>query len=362
MSKILCLIDSLGAGGAERQLSYLAILLKEAGHDVKFVAFTAGHKFYELFLREGGIEPMYNIAGINRFRRIWEIAKIVRDFKPDLTVAYKDGVCMSAILAKIFGNYNLVVSERSSTPTLSTLQKIKLLLFRFADHIVPNSYTQANILKGFSPRLASKIKVIGNTVDVNLFHPSDCTKSNEVPQIVTTARVKSIKNIINYLHAIAIVKKRGVECHFDWFGKTDAGDNYPNEVKAEIEKLGIDDYVTFHPATNDVAEVYKKADIFCLPSLIEGFPNVICEAMASGLPIVCSNICDNPCIVEFGVNGFLFNPVDPEDMAEKIITMINYPTADKMEMCILNRRKIVTLCSPENFTNNYLSLIPFNKG
>lgn len=357
MSRILCLIDSLGAGGAERQLSYLAILLKEAGHEVKFVAFTAKHKFYEPFLCEGGVIPEYNEPGINRFRRIWEIAKIVRTFKPNMTVAYKDGVCMSAILAKIFGNYNLVVSERSSTPTLSKLQKIKLFLFRFADHIVPNSYTQANYLKNFSPRLKPKIRVIGNTVDVDIFHPEENRKENNVPRIVTTARVKQIKNIINYLRAIEIVKRKGVKCHFDWYGKTDAGDDYPNKVKAEIATLEIEDYITFHPATNDVAEVYRRADIFCLPSLIEGFPNVICEAMASGLPIVCSNICDNPYIVEPGVNGFLFNPENPQDIASKLIAMINYPNQDKAAMAQHNRNKIVEMCAPQNFVNKYLSLI-----
>lgn len=53
--------------------------------------------------------------------------------------------------------------------------------------------------------------------------------------------IKRIKNIINYLKAIDIVKKSRIKCHFDWYGKTDAGDNYPDEVKAEIEKLGIED-------------------------------------------------------------------------------------------------------------------------
>lgn len=357
MSRILCLIDSLGAGGAERQLSYLAILLHQAGHEVKFVAFTRDHKFYEQFLREGGVVPTYNEKGINRFLRIREIAKIVKTFKPDLTIAYKDGVCMSAVLAKIFGNYRLVVSERSSTPKLSHLQKLKLFLFRFADHIVPNSFTQANYLKSFSPRLSSQIRVIGNTVDVNLFHPKLNKESNTIPSIVTTARVKRIKNILNYLQAISIVKQCGIQCHFDWYGKTDKGDTYPEEVKIEIKRLDIDDYVTFHPATNNVAEIYREADIFCLPSLIEGFPNVICEAMASGLPIVCSNICDNPYIVESGVNGFLFDPEKPEDIAEKLIAMLRYPLSDKEAMGMRNRKKIVEMCSPEKFTQNYLSLM-----
>ncbi len=360
MSKILCLIDSLGAGGAERQLAYLATLLKADGHDVMFVAFTRQHKFYEPFLRDGGVIPVYNSPGVNRFRRIWEIAKIVREFKPNLTVAYKDGVCMSAILAKLFGNYNLAVSERSNTPDLSHLQRLKVYLFRYADHIVPNSYAQAANLRRFSPHLASKIKVIVNTVDTDVFHPSKEKIDSEIIEILTTARVKRIKNIINYLRAIAIIKDNGIKCHFNWYGKTDAGDTFPDEVQEEIKRLDIGDYVTFYPATNNVANVYRRSNIFCLPSLIEGFPNAICEAMASGLPVVCSNVCDNPNIVEFGINGFLFNPESPEDIAGKLIAMIQMPESEKKAIANCNRNKITRMCSPRAFVDAYLSLIKCN--
>lgn len=358
MSRILCLIDSLGAGGAERQLAYLAILLREKGHDVKFIVFNddAAYKFYEDFLIKGGIIPECNAPGKNPIRRIPEIAKYVRKFRPDLTIAYKDGVCMSAVLAKLFGNYNLIVSERASTPRMSLKLRIKLFLFRFANHIVPNSYTQSENIKLFSRRLSPKIKVIVNAVDTNIFYPADSNEGRDYVHILTTARINRVKNILNYLCAIKIVKDAGLKCHFDWYGKTDSGDTYPDEVYAEIKRLDIEDYVSFHPATTDVASVYREADIFCLPSLSEGFPNVICEAMASGLPIVCSNICDNPYIVESGVNGLLFDPDNPEDISSKIIDMINFSGLDKIMMGKANRIKIETLCSPNTYLNNYLSL------
>ena len=76
MSKVLCLIDCLGSGGAERQMSYLAILLKERGHEVKLVPFTRTLKFYEKYLIDNGIIPEYNERGVNKFKRIIEIAKV----------------------------------------------------------------------------------------------------------------------------------------------------------------------------------------------------------------------------------------------------------------------------------------------
>ncbi len=357
MSKILCLIDSLGAGGAERQLSYLAILLRQQGDEVELVAFTSKHKFYENFLRENGVTPIYNEPGTNKYRRIWEIARIVKKFKPDLVVAYKDGVCISAILAKIFGNFNLAVSERSTTPVLSKKEKLKYWLYRFAEHIVPNSFAQANIIKNQYPKLSSKVKVIGNTVDTSEFIPTKQKKANLVPIILTAARVNRLKNIINYLRAIAIVKEKGIKCHFDWYGKTDAGDPYPDIVKAELEKLNISDYITFHPAHQNVKLLYQTADLFCLPSIIEGFPNVICEAMSSELPIICSNICDNPYIVQDKINGYLFDPQSPDDIAEKIILALGLNSDERIEMGNNNRNRIIELCSPESFINNYLNLI-----
>ena len=79
----------------------------------------------------------------------------------------------------------------------------------------------------------------------------------------------------------------------------------------------------------DVALLYQKVDLFCLPSIIEGFPNVICEAMASGLPVICSNVCDNPFIVKSQENGFLFKPEDPTDIADNLIKAISLSEREK---------------------------------
>ena len=100
-----------------------------------------------------------------------------------------------------------------------------------------------------------------------------------------------------------------------------------------------------------------EADIFCLPSLYEGYPNVICEAMACGLPVVCSNVCDNPLIVENGVGGFLFNPISEENIANALELMINLSKKDKLNMSRHNRRCVVERNSSVVFLNKYLTLI-----
>ena len=97
--------------------------------------------------------------------------------------------------------------------------------------------------------------------------------------------------------------------------------------------------------------------MFCLPSIYEGFPNVLCEAMSCGLPVVCSNVCDNPLIAEDGVNGILFNPNDTEEMAHSIERMILLPQSEKERMSTINREKAIKMFSKDAFIAKYKRLL-----
>lgn len=104
---------------------------------------------------------------------------------------------------------------------------------------------------------------------------------------------------------------------------------------------------------------YRKADISCIPSLYEGYPNVVAEAMSCGLPILCSNVCENPYIVEEGVNGFLFNPESPENIATAINKMICLTKTERQEMGIRNRILCLELerNTEDAFLKSYVKLI-----
>jgi glycosyltransferase involved in cell wall biosynthesis len=74
-----------------------------------------------------------------------------------------------------------------------------------------------------------------------------------------------------------------------------------------------------------VPEYMAGADIFVLPSLSEGFPVVLLEAMASGLPIISTNVRGIPEIIEDGVNGFIVEPKNPRQIAEKLTILLSSP-------------------------------------
>ena len=121
--------------------------------------------------------------------------------------------------------------------------------------------------------------------------------------------------------------------------------------------LNIADYLTLHDPNQKIEEEYRKSDIFCLPSLYEGYPNVVAEAMSCGLPVICSNVYENPYIVEEGVNGFLFNPEDPSDIARAIRQMTSLSIEEREQMGRRNRQLCLERNTEEAFLLAYEQLM-----
>lgn len=354
MKRVLLLTDDMCQGGAERQLTYLAVEFKRKGYDVRLIKFYPGHNYYESDLSDCGLKTELDLTGRIAWKRPFAIARLIKEWSPDLVVTYKDGTSMAACLAKVLTRFNLAVSERNTTQRLTTKERLKFNLYRLANHVVPNSYSQADFIKTNASWLGSKVSVITNMIDVDKFCISPHKPQNTKPHIITTARIAPQKNIINYLHAIASLKQMNVDAHFDWFGRPEHED-YFELVKQEVSKLGIADMITFHGASENVAEEYHKADFFCLPSIYEGFPNVLCEAMASGLPSIASDVCDNPCILENPLRRF--DPTSEKNIVDTILNLLNMSEELRRFEGINNRSKIVEMCSPESFINKYISLI-----
>lgn len=352
--KILCLIDSLGSGGAERQMSYLSSLLVDKGHKVQLVIFSHGNDFYYDFVTERGVKVCEASYGVNKFKRPFEIISFVKRFKPDYVIAYKDGVTMAACIARMFCKFKLIVSERNTTQVLSRYERLKFNLYRFADFIIPNSFSQRDFINKTYPNLSHKVHVITNALDTELFKPSVTKSANDMPVVVTTARVMEQKNTIRYLEALAILKQQGIKAHFKWIGNQNSA--YFKTVEEKRDALGLQDYIEFIPAQKNVVPFYQMSDFFCLPSTYEGFPNVLCEAMACGLPVTCGNVCDNPNIVKDGENGYLFNPQNVNSIADNLIRILNLRDNEKHRISCNNRKKICDLCSMNEFVDKYLAL------
>lgn len=305
--KIILFTDSLGSGGAQRQLVGLAIMLKQRGLDVK-VATYFDLDFYKPQLDEANVPNELIPGADNTKKRILAVRRYFKKEAPETVIAYQETPSLVASFARLLGcKFNLIVSERNTTQAIGNNERVRFFLYRWADHIVPNSYSQEKFLKEHYPWMTKKLCTITNFVDLEHFNYVERTK-REVPEIVVAASIWASKNTIGLIEAIRVIKEKGLRFHVSWYGKSELNIAYFDRCNELIKNYGLGDYIELKEKTNKIREVYHTADFFCLPSFHEGTPNVLCEAISTGLPVICSDVCDNSKYAHEAENAYLFDP------------------------------------------------------
>ena len=356
MKRILCLIESLGSGGAERQLSGLAVMLKQQGYEVE-VCYYIKKVFFLPYLEENNVDSVYLAEATNPRKRFFALRKHIKGFNPDTVISYSVLPSMISCLLKLLGNkLNLIVSERSNTQKITYRVKLRFFLYRWADFVVPNSFSQGAFIEKQFPKLANKIKVITNFVDTEVFSPLDKQEDYNETKMLCVGRMWPEKNIPRLIKAINKVVSDGFNLKVDWYGQ-DLKDASSAECYKVLQQEHMERNFVFHAPISNIQEEYRKADVFCLPSLYEGFPNVLCEAMSCGKPVLCSRVYDNPIIVKEGDNGLLFDPLSIDDIVTTIERYLDLTQEKKNDMGKRSREIAVELFSSEKFISNYCEMI-----
>lgn len=331
----------------------LATLLHERGYDVKVVTYY-DVSFYQSYIEQEKIEFECLNSGRNFIKRIFGVVAVIKRFKPDIVISYLDTPNIIACTCKLFiGSWKLIVSERSLTQKVSVRERVKFLLYRNADFIVSNSYSQNNYIIEHYPELSSKCRVVTNFVDTEHFSPPIEKISNNLIKLIGVGRINDEKNIPLLIKAISIVNEKGYRVKVDWYGK-----KYPiYELCSNlIKNLNIEDSFKFHEPSLEIIKEYQASDVFVLTSFYEGFSNVICEAMSCGLPIIASDVSDNSVLVKDGINGFVFPSNDKDKLADCIIRYLNLSNEQKEIMGKKSRERALSLFSSVSFVEKYIQL------
>lgn len=150
----------------------------------------------------------------------------------------------------------------------------------------------------------------------------DYTQPSARPFTITTlARLDVTKGLTHLLDSIALVKQEYPNVKFQVYGEGELRE----ELLTKAERLGLDGRSIFPGAfvsRKDLTCIMTNTDIFLLPSILEGQPLAIVEAMAYGCPIVTTSVGGIPELVQDGVNGLLCPPADPGSLAERILRLI----------------------------------------
>ena len=324
--KILCFIDSLGPGGAQRQLVMIAVGLKKRGHQVRFLVYHREDHFLPL-LQSADI-PCQGIPPCTYAQRVLAVRRILRQGWQDVVLAFLEASSLYAELACLpCRRWGLVVGERLADPKIKNRTASCLRHFhRLADAIVCNSYSNQLMLEAAFPFLKKKLCTVYNAVNMDLFHESwvdSCPGEHDNPaafRIVVAANYHEKKNMMNVGKALLRLKgmKNAPRVVVDWFGTVQPDTAPFKSAEAFIANHDLGASFRLHHTTENIAEEFFRADAVGLFSFFEGLPNSVCEGMACGKPILLSNVCDADNLVQHGGNGYLCNPNSPEDMADRM--------------------------------------------
>ena len=357
--KILCFIDSLGSGGAQRQLTTLAVALKKRGHDLRFLVYHPEDHFRP-WLDVAGIECQ-TIAPLGYFRRMFEVRRVFAQKQPDVVLAFLEGPAFYAEIAALpRRKFGLVVGERLAEPALTRGKNYWLRHFHaLADAVITNSYTNQLQLEHAFPGLRKKLATIYNAVDMERFHPpavnDHAGTQGEPVRVVVAASYQAKKNMENVAQALLLLRNGKASCSVvvDWYGGPANDANPLEKAQHFVAEHDLSGCLRFHPAKRDIEVEFASAAAVGLFSFYEGLPNVVCEGMACQKPILMSDVCDAGSLVVDGENGFLCDPASPPSIAEAFRKLISAPQAQLRSMGLASRRKAEVLFAEATIVRCY---------
>jgi glycosyltransferase involved in cell wall biosynthesis len=321
MRLLLC-IDHFGPGGAQRQLVALARGLHARGHDLGFFVYHPHIRHFAPQVEALGI-PVHAVSKAGRFSPwpVLALAGLIRRSRPDGVLAYLPTPAVYAELASLADRrVPVVVSERFMYTRLSPVLRAQQQLHRLASWITVNSHHQRERMERVFPWMRGKVSTIYNGVDLQAFAPpaGDGTAAGAGPlRLLAVASTARKKNALGLVRALGLLRRGGREVpHVAWAGVPTTPDDEAAkaEVDAALAAEGVADRWEWLGKRGDVPELMRRHDALVHPAFFEGLPNAICEALASGLPVLASAVCDHARLVAED-RGLLFDPASPADIA-----------------------------------------------
>ena len=188
-----------------------------------------------------------------------------------------------------------------------------------ANRVVAVSEGAYEALRGTIP--AKRLRYVPNGVDVARFGPPE--EPHDPPRVLYVGLLTRRKGVIDLFAASRMLFKRGIDHELIVAGGTpDEGPEAEAEVRAaapeEAQLVGTRPY-------EDMVELYRSADVFCLPSWWEAMPLTVLEAMATGLPVVATRVGDIPSMLGGGAAGELVPARNPLALANGLELFLTDP-------------------------------------
>ena len=324
MKKITFLIGSLGGGDAERVTVALADYFCESGYEVFFIVFSKVNNNYEINPKIKVDYLPENTGKSAIFLRIKELKRILKNQEPDYVISLGLGY-QYLILGNLLNKYKFILSERNAPQFFyNWYEKIYVKYsYKKAYRVV---FQTEDAKQYFGKNLEKKSKVIANPITSSIPNPYDGVREK---RIVAVNRLSQQKNLFMLLRAMKRVFDIFPEYILEIYGKGEQQE----ELEKYAKELKIFDNVKFMGQKANVQKYIVNAGVFVSSSDYEGMSNSMLEAMAIGLPVVCTDcpIGGARMVIKNNINGILTPVGDDKKFADAIIDLLSNPKkADKL--------------------------------
>jgi glycosyltransferase involved in cell wall biosynthesis len=350
-SRIMYFSDAPYFGGAEKYLELLISGLDKTTYTPCVItSMGAQLEGFRERLREQGIQTAEAVlGGPYDLRGYRDFFTLVRRFKPDLlhinlAGSYDAQASLVAPLAKAAGCRRVVTTEHlAMIPRLWKRHAAKRAASRFIDRVISITHSNVEYLTRTHGLVRSKIVVIHNGVDIQRLDSTEPAGLRSELGLEAGTFVFAVVGMLT--------ERKGHVFLLDALAKLDSGrpaaavlavigdGEEMDRLQSRSEELGIDDRVFFLGHRDNVAGLLKEIDCLVVPSLMEGMPFVILEAMVASKPVIASRIYGIPEAILEGETGILVEPRDARSLCAAMRSLVEDPAHGK-SMGVLGRQRV----------------------
>lgn len=351
-NRVLHVVNGEHYAGAERVQDLLGGALPWFGYEVGFACVKPGQ--FSVARKNRGV-PLVECRMGRRFdfRPVGGLVRLIRERGYELLHAHTPRSLMLASAASVFARVPLVyhIHSPAMADTTSRLRNrtnalLERMSLAFASHLiaVSNSLRQRYLGLGFSP---DRITVVSNGVCCGTRLPPRERSADEPVVFGMAALFRPRKGLEVLLKSMADLLAGGHRLRLRAIGQFETRE-YEQQVKSLAVDLGVDQAIDWTGFSSSIEHELAQIDCFVLPSLFgEGLPMVILEAMASGRPVIATNVEGVPEAIRHGETGLLARPNDPASLAQTMKRVLDgsVDLQALVQGAALDQRERFSVCS-----------------